>query len=312
MTTTADTPDTSTLLTQAPTDTYLIIGPKNCGKTVFFVAAIDQMQRKGNEGEIITVEYMTRESKNFVADNLDAMRSSQWPTETPPLGNRFDVKFRCEGLLRRSETRLVLSDYPGGAFNAAFGDQDALDPNLQRQYEGPANRLKNDVLDVDGIFLLLECATIYEGRRNSELDDCLFNLVEHLRNNHKKKKTFRLAVVFTKKDTLPDVSFVPEELLKQQYPDAWPKIKSLGVKFFTISSVNETRVDSDGHRVPKEGYNSTMSEGLTAPLFWMLDMPESTIKERISTGSGDLFDWVKKKLASIWGCNDRNDGKVSS
>jgi hypothetical protein len=272
-------------------DTYIIIGPKNCGKTVFLVTVIDRLQRLANESEHLKVEYKSTQTCDFVQDSLMQMRQSLWPAETPPAGNRLETGVFQKGFLwGGSEDRLILMDYSGSTFTAAFADSAAISTRPHDVIDSLQN-IKEDIVNAKGLFLAFDCRTLYQKHSDRELANCLFNLVELLRKP-KKQKT-KLAIVFTKMDLIPPGSdFNPETALKQHYPDIWTKLISFGVEFFPVAAVNKTEVTIDGYQVPIENYNSGMSDGLIEPLCWMLDLEITSffdmIKTVTSTGTNEI------------------------
>lgn len=277
-------------------NSYLIIGPKGCGKTVFFLVAVDHMQRLGNEGKPFQIEYMNLNTENFVQDNLDRMRKSDWPVETSPSGNHLDVIVRHRGNFLNSEAKLSLWDSPGGAFIAAFAERDELPHDIYDTYDNSAQDMKSKVADAAGVFLLWDCIEQYQGH-DRMLRASIFNLVTHIKT-HRQNKPLRLAVVFTKRDNIPDTKFDPVLKFKEDYPSGWGRFNNLGVRFFTVAAVNVTETALDGSRRPILGYNSSMSVGILSPICWMLDIPEVTIKERLFEGTKNGMNWVRYFLRS--------------
>lgn len=276
-------------------DTYIVIGPKYCGKTVFSVTAIDRLQRLANEREHLKIEYLTTQTCDFVQDSLTQMSQSQWPLETLPAGNRLEIGVYQKCLLWGvNEKRLILMDYPGGTFTAAFANPEAVSshhPNLTNSLQN----LKVDIVNAKGVFLVFDCRTLYQKHYDRELASSLFNLDEHLRKP--KKEKIKLAIVFTKMDLIPPNSgFNPETALKNHNPDFWSKLLSFEAKFFPVAAVNRTKVTIDGYQVPINNYNSEMSDDLIEPLCWMLDLEVTSffheIKSELLKGTKGIISVV--------------------
>lgn len=262
-------------------DAYIIIGPKNCGKTVFFVTAIDRLQRFANMKNTFNIKLETLITNKFVKDSLTGMSSSKWPAETLPAGNRLDVTvIRKRRPLPNKKAMLVFSEYPGGVFSAAFAKSNA-NSSPHQNLENAVKQIITETANARGLFLVIDCKTLYQKHLDEELSACLFNLFKHLRNAKEVNKLEKkVAVVFTKMDLIPhDSSFNPMVALEQLDSNCWANLKDdeFDVEFFSVASVSKTKSTDDGHQVPIDNYNSEMSDGLIQPLCWMLDLPIATI-----------------------------------
>lgn len=260
----------------------IIIGPKGAGKTVFFVSAVDLLQRSIQEKDTLDkklhrvlkkiehVEYLNRKTADFIRKTVGSLKQQAWPAETAPsqAGNdHYEVliKYKRLGFWPHLE-RLILLDYPGGVFTKFFAKEDS-DPTESAQYDDGVSELEKNIASSRRIFVLLDSVDIYNG--GSELIvHCLFKFIDVIREKNVSKS--RIAVLFTKSDLIVDQTFCPESKLKKCYPNEWGRLNSAGVKFFKVSAVRKTEMNKDGVRVPVRGFSTSQSHGIIEPLIWVL------------------------------------------
>lgn len=268
---------------------YIIVGPRNSGKTVYFVTAVDLMQRLANDknaGIAINhalpfdcVEYHDTKTRDFVDISLDNMFNMKWPDRTfTGNGNRFQILFHKRGLLNRT-IHFSLLDYSGGTFTAAFSNEGELPPEEYVNCKEDIQKIKDDIKSAEGIFVMMDSSALYNGK-DIVMAHCLFNLVDYYRVTRKRKST-RIGVIFSKRDIISDPSFCPKKRLRENFPNEWGKLMSIGVEFFTVSSVKNTEVDLSGEVVPVKGFRSSDSEGILKPLSWMFQNQIGPIRPRI-------------------------------
>lgn len=293
---------------------YVFLGPPGSGKTVYFMCAIDRLQRGmiDQHPERFALRALNADTLKIQGSALAAMKKGKWPDKTQQphklsftlsrhfgITNAFDRPVTCGPIVKPnpisklieliwcivsalifllfSNKRKMLRlwtinyqlhyhDYPGEAFEEAFGDERAKKP----LWEDAAQTLKQDLKKAQGVFLVIDTPKFHDsGEEDYHLQ--LFRLFEHL---DKKELTKSVAVVFTKSDLFrehPD--FCPKSLLRERCPNIWNYLQRVKSEFFFVSAVASPAVDSKGEILPPKEYDTTQSEHLVDPIVWMLHLP---------------------------------------
>jgi hypothetical protein len=256
-----------------PEPKYVFVGPPGSGKTVYFMCAIDRLQRGMIDlhPERFALRSLNSETLKIQGGALAAMKKGKWPPKTQEPHTLSFALSRHVGFLKgiRLATlnyQLHYHDYPGEAFEEAFGDERTKQP----LWEDAAQTLKQDLQKADGVFLVIDTPKFHDsGEEDYHLQ--LFRLFEYLDKN---KRTKRVAVVFTKSDLFrehPD--FCPKSLLRERCPNIWNYLQRVKSEYFFVSAVTSPAVDSKGRITPPKEYDTTQSERLIDPIVWMLDLP---------------------------------------
>lgn len=154
-----------------PPGSYTFIGPRNSGKTVFFVAAMEQLFRLVGDKKIkgckLKVHYSTNTNQvlfthNFITDTARLLREGTWPAQSVAAEHHV-VRLTRKGFIHNSHEMLALSDYPGMAFDAAFTSRGAQIADPTGEIHRQANILRQEVRQAAGIFLTIDSERLYNG-----------------------------------------------------------------------------------------------------------------------------------------------------
>lgn len=252
---------------------YVFVGPPGSGKTVYFMCAIDRLQRGliDTYPEVYALRALNSETLKIQGSGLAAMKKGKWPPKTQEPHELSFVLTRHVGFgksfrLWSLNYQLFYHDYPGEAFEEAFGDDRAKQP----LWNEAADTLKKDLQKADGVFLVIDTPKFHDSGEE-EYHMQLFRLFEHI---DKTCRTRRVAVVFTKSDLFRDhPDFSPKSLLRKRYPNIWNYLHKVTFEFFFVSAVASPAVDPKGRITPPKDYDTTQSEGLIDPINWMLKLP---------------------------------------
>lgn len=247
---------------------FVFIGPPGVGKTVFFTCAVDRLKRDLLEVPGISLQTDDQVTLKRHAKSLADMKKGSWPAksaEPVKLFYELEITRTLFGIrLWSNFTKLVYHDYPGEVFDLAFGDDRHDSP-----FESEAETLKEDLLQAQGIFLVIDTPFLHDGA-NDDYNEQLFCLLKFLESGHPKR---RVAVIFTKKDMFRgDPDFNPKDQLRDYYPDAWVFLERSNANYFFVSAVSDPILNRSGKPVPPKGYDTSMSENLIEPLRWALNL----------------------------------------
>lgn len=154
-----------------PPGSYLFIGPRNSGKTVFFVAAMEQLFRLVGEKKIkgckLKVHYSSDPSQqlstqSFITETAELLRVGKWPAQSIA-SERHVVRLTRGGWVYDSHEYLALCDYPGMAFDAAFSPPGTQISDPTGEINSQAQILKREVKQAAGIFLTVDSECLYNG-----------------------------------------------------------------------------------------------------------------------------------------------------
>lgn len=301
---------------ESPPGSYVFIGPRNSGKTVLFVTAVEQFFRLAADKKIKNCELSLSfssdpeqqlSSEKFFRHTSNGMQRGLWPDQSVS-DEHHVVQLTRKGWLYDSQKYMVLCDYPGMAFDAAFGQSaDFSDPTgeICRQ----ANNLRREVSQSPGVFLTMDSECLYNGTGSGGVTDAFLEQLTRLAQfldtdsdpsafadfttmkDPTPQSTFfpvlsmasslyswlttgqrKLAVLFTKSDLMPD-DFDFKKAIMDINPyllASFKKLKNVDLRFFRVSAVPITTAEK-GVRIPKD-WRPEKSVGLTNAFAWMLGM----------------------------------------
>ncbi|HOS45793.1 MAG: hypothetical protein BWX92_03243 [Deltaproteobacteria bacterium ADurb.Bin135] len=255
---------------------YYFIGPPKSGKTVFFVVMADIMQRmhiENGDKAPYTATYTTNKSKRFVSDCIRMMQKSEWPTKTQS-GNTYEMDIESRKIIAMREARFVFHDYAGEVFMRAFAD-----PAKQEEsstYAEDANKMREEMKNAKGVFLILDSAVLHNGLPE-DIQDRLFYLADYMKNAN---ASIKMAVIFSKKDMFNTNPIEPEKIFKDKEPDTFLKFQKLDTKYFFVTSVKNPEIEG-GTYVPPKNYKTSQSEGIIDAALWMLDIKDKPLIQEL-------------------------------
>ncbi|MCA9141118.1 MAG: hypothetical protein KDB00_30315, partial [Planctomycetales bacterium] len=243
----------------------LFIGPPRSGKTVFFSTMVDRLIRQAKtDGCSFTCIPDGRHSHQFVQRVIQSLGKQVWPKEggaTDAIGE-LTYLLTHKGWLFNTQYVLACRDYAGETFNAAYGDPETLECDVDDEQ---VERLRSEVDSADIVFVIVDAVRLQNGSC-PDIEDSLFGVTDALR----KKKAWT-AFVLTQKDEfeVEDYDAVIAQLI-DDYPSLYATLQQMNAEFFWVSSVVAT-ASVDGRRVPPKKYKSEEhSIDLLAPINWAL------------------------------------------
>jgi len=249
--------------------TFLFVGPPRSGKTVFFSTMVDRLIRQAkDDGSSLTCIPEGKHSHKFVQTVIQSLQKQIWPKEGGTIDAFGELVYTLtyKGRLFDTQYQLSCCDYAGETFNAAYGDPDILESDVDKEQ---VDRLRGQVDSADVVFVIVDAVRLHNGDC-PEIEDSLCGVAEVL----KKRKKIRTALVLTQRDEFEeeDQEAVIEQL-KEDYQGLHQTLRAMGAEFFWISSV-VAMTDNKGRRVPPKKYKSERdSIDLLNPITWALKLP---------------------------------------
>jgi len=251
----------------------VFIGQTNAGKTVYFVAMVDQLLRH-SEGKY-KITYKDSNTERFVIDNIAKMKKSGWPLHTVNEAlYEIDLNHKSWGMNHTGT--ISFHDHPGDSFEVAFSD-----PSKKSElstYAGDALILRKELIEAKGIILVIDSAVLHEGQ-SAEFREVLFNLTTFLKEVAMQNGKKRIAVIFAKADLFKGhTDFHPSNVFRDQYTDAYNKLAFMEVSYYYASAVGEHIINTEGEMMPPSDYNTSKAYNVIEPVLWLLDIKEKDIK----------------------------------
>jgi len=258
------------LVTIPRQQSILFIGPPRAGKTVFFSTMVDRLIRQSmQDGTPLNCVPEGRHSHQFVQGVIKSLERQVWPKEggATDADGKLVYSLTHKGVLYDTKYQLSCLDYAGETFNAAFGDPDLLESEVDDEQ---VEELKKQVNAANVVFIVVDAVRLHDGA-SAEIESSLFGVVEVL-----KKLKIWTALVLTQKDEFEGEDY--EEVvrqLKDLYPSFFAALKEMRAPTHWISSVKAV-TDNQGRRVPPKNYKTESdSIALLEPVVWALSLPDS-------------------------------------
>lgn len=247
----------------------LFIGPPLSAKTVLFSTMVDRLIRQSKkDGSSFTCIPDGRASHQFVQRVIQSLGKQVWPKEGGAADANGELTYLLthKGRLFNTQYKLSCCDYAGETFNAAYGDPDTIESDID---DDQVERLTNEVNSADIVFVIVDAVRLQDGNC-PEIEDSLFGVADVLR-----KLKIWTAFVLTQKDEFEDEDHdsVIAQLI-DDYPGLYATLQEMSAEYFWVSSVI-AEASADGRRVPPRKYKSEKhSIDLLAPINWALSLPE--------------------------------------
>jgi len=273
----------------------LFIGPPRSGKTVFFSAMVDCLIRQSNkQGSAYTCISDGLPSGQFVQRVIQSLGKQVWPKEGGAADANGELTYLLthKGRLFNTQYELSCCDYAGETFNAAYGDPDTIESEVD---DDQVERLKSEVNSADIIFVIVDAVRLQDGNC-PEIEDSLLGVVDVSR-----KLKVWTAFVLTQKDEFEyeDHDSVIAQLI-DDYPGLYATLRQMSAEFFWVSSVI-AETGADGRRVPPKKYQSEKdSIDLLAPINWALSLPSNELLRHRGL-MGHTVQYLAKIFSAISG-----------
>ena len=151
-------------------------------------------------------------------------------------------------------------DYPGEAFEAAFGVAENPTPVMLKAAED----MKSRIITASGLFLILDADILFNGTDNDKYKKTLTALFFLIRENN---PSVKIAIIFNKLELFygKEPNFV--ERIKNEFGNVYASLPS-NHRFFYVYPLGSVYTDEDGSTFPPK---ELKSRGILKPLKWMIN-----------------------------------------
>lgn len=275
---------------------FVFLGLPGSGKTTYFSVMAHHFQLIANRSANLNVLYLPTEytdkatnqkklkntTADFIADCNRLLARQDWPDKTQDYFcaytielqysfNDFDISLLNE-LYETEEIIIDYHDYPGEAFEVAFGNADgdfngknASPKNMQELAEDMKKRIKT----ADGLFLIIDVDDLFNGTDASKKSNILASLLSYIQKNN---KDVRIAVIFNKIELFNGLTIDFRALLRKQYGNAYSCLRLLNHRFFDVFPVGNVETDTNGKPIPPP---KTHPKNILEPVRWLADLSPS-------------------------------------
>lgn len=263
-------------------DNYLFLGLPKSGKTTYFSIMAQRLQDVANREKNMKFLYLptpitdkeSEEDKqeertsDFIADCISRFKKAKWPKKTQAYedGYTFELTkyFSLFGkpILQKyfyKKAVIKYHDYPGEAFEVAFGVIDSPTPEIKKA----ADDMKEKIASASGLFLILDADSLFCGTDSKKQRITLTKLFQCIKSS---KPDIKLAIIFNKLELF--CGHIPnlERMLRNDYSNAYAYLPD-NHKFFYVYPLGTVGTGDDGWTYPPK----TLSpKNILAPVKWMI------------------------------------------
>jgi hypothetical protein len=263
-------------------DNYLFLGLPKSGKTTYFSLMAQHLQDVANRTSHLRFLYLPTKIVNketneetydeitsdFIDDCISRIKNQRWPrkTEDYEAGYSFELDkfftFMGKPVLQKYFYRKAVidyHDYPGEAFEAAFGVGDDPTPDMKKA----AADMKARITTASGLFLILDADALFNGTDNQKYKKTLTRLFQCIKDSNPNVK---LAIVFNKLELFDgnEPNFI--ELIRKDYSNVYAYLP-YNHKFFNVYPLGSVITADDGSTFPPKKLSS---RNILDPAKWMI------------------------------------------
>ena len=287
-------------------DNYLFLGLPQSGKTTCFSLMAQHLQDVANHTSHLRFLYLPTKIVNketnevtydeitsdFIDDCISRIHNQRWPrkTEDYEAGYSFELDkfftFRGKPVLQKYFYRksvIDYHDYPGEAFEAAFGVGEDPTPDMQKI----AADMKSRIMKATGLFLILDAEALFNGTDKQKLKKTLTRLFERIKEYNPNVK---LAIIFNKLELFDgnEPDFV--EKFKKDYSNVYAFLP-YNHRFFNVYPLGNVCTAENGSIFPPKNLSP---RNILAPAKWMLNSnreQESQMKVHVTRAGKVIATW---------------------
>lgn len=263
-------------------ENYLFLGLPKSGKTTYFSLMAQHLQDVANLTKHLKFLYLptrivnkeTNEetfdeiTSDFIEDCIARIKKQRWPrkTEDYESGYSFELdkffSFFGKPVLQKYFYRKAVidyHDYPGEAFEAAFGVGDDPTPAMVKAGEDMKSRIKT----ASGLFLILDADALFNGQDNKKYRTTLTRLFQCIRDSN---RDIKLAIIFNKLELFAgnEPDFVQK--IRKDYSNAYAYLP-YNHKFFKVYPLGSVDTAEDGSTLPPK---KLLPKKILDPVKWMI------------------------------------------
>lgn len=262
-------------------DNYLFLGLPKSGKTTYFSLMAQRLQDTANRTKNIKFLYLPTQitdksgeikqegiTSDFIADCISRVKKAKWPRKTQDyeVGYSFELDkyFSLFGkpVLQKyfyKKTVVDYHDYPGEAFEVAFGVIDNPTPEIKNA----ADDMKEKIASASGLFLILDADNLFNGTDSEKQRITLTKLFQCIKNSN---PDIKLAIIFNKLELFYGNTPNLETMLRKNYSNAYAYLP-YNHKFFYVYPLGTVVTGDDGGIYPPK----TLSpKNILDPVKWMI------------------------------------------
>ena len=178
---------------------YLFLGMPGSGKTTYFSIMANHLQQLANRTKNLSFDFLPSDingeevdiTQDFIDDCISRLEHRKWPKKTQYENRAYSFLLTKKSWLWREKNRIDYFDYPGDAFDAAFGDSCYYtEGSIQIGKE-----VKENVKKAKGVFLILDSNEVFNCTDKMKYGKTMTRLFRCIQENNKKVK---LAIIFNK------------------------------------------------------------------------------------------------------------------
>ncbi len=251
-------------------ENYLFLGLPGAGKTTYFTVMAQTLQNLAVKGDVMKFRFENDETYDFIRAGYEAITASEpgWPDKsiTYTGGYEFSLMQRIRLLgcylpwrFGHKRASVRYHDYPGEAFQAAFGNA------KNNAYAEQAEMMRQQIRGARGVFLVMDADKLFNGEDKREMERTAEHLFKFIGKGNPK---VRLAILFNKLELFEglaeDCNFA--DMFRDRFTSAysWLPRKS---QFFDVYPIGKLDVNDDGIKVPAR---EIAPRGVLEPVRWMI------------------------------------------
>ncbi len=207
-------------------------------------------------------------TSDFIDDCISRIKKQKWPRKTLDYesGYSFElVKFLTflkKPILQKyfyKKAVIAYHDYPGEAFEAAFGVGEDPTQEIRMAAEDMKSRIKN----ANGLFLILDADALFNGQDNRKHQITLTRLFRCIKETN---PDIKLAIIFNKLELFGgnELDFI--RVIRDDYSNAYAYLP-YNHKFFYIYPLGSVFTADDGATFPPKKLSP---KNMLKPIKWMI------------------------------------------
>ncbi len=258
-------------------DNYLFLGLPKSGKTTYLALMAQHLQDAANRSSKLNFRSLATRVLNqqagkvceeeittqFIDDCIFRLRQQAWPVKTQGYeqGYSFELKIypRFFGISLYYRSAVIdYHDYPGEAFEVAFGVGDEPSPRMQQI----GLDLKKRISTARGIFLIIDTDNVFNGVDALKHREILTKLFRYI---HSSNPQIKLAVIFNKLELFDgkEPDFVRK--FRSEFSNAYAYLPP-SHKFFNVYPLGKVVTTEDGNIIPPR---PLQPRNILDPVRWM-------------------------------------------